>query len=158
MRFNGFRKPSQGVNVSSGAHRDALFTTDIPDLSAFTLHQRPQPFMDILHWPVETLPVLDPLEVRNGNAPGICQNVGKHHGSVRLEDCIRPWSDRPVGQLKQQSRFHRASVVLVDHVLEGRWDQQVAVGSNEVVSLYPLVASLTRSARNGLPVCLSVKE
>ena len=77
--------------------------------------------------PVVAVEVLDPLEVADGHAAGVAQDVGDHEDAVLEQDRVGLGRRRAVGGLGDHARLDPAGVPARDLVLEGGRDEDVAV-------------------------------
>ena len=83
-------EPRECVHVGGAAQGDALVLGEIPDSVPFPLHHRLQSCMYVLDGPIVILPVLHPLEVRDGDAARVRQDVRQDNDVLVGQDFGRP--------------------------------------------------------------------
>ena len=76
--------------------------------------------------PEQATEVLHPLEVRDGDAAGVREDVRQHEDAALGEDRVRLDRGRAVGALRDESRMDAAGVVLGHLILARRQHEDVA--------------------------------
>src|ERR1035441_4713648 len=84
-----------------------------------------EPVVHFLLAPKKSLPVLDPLEVADGYAAGIGQNVRYDEDAFAIHNIIRHRSARAVGALAEDTGLQPVRIFRSDLVLDGRWNHDV---------------------------------
>jgi len=82
---------------------------------------------DLFDVPAVPVDVLDHLEVGDGDASGVAEEVGDDVDPLIVEDLIRLGGGGAVGELRDDLRLYPGGVLLGDDVLEGGDDQDVDV-------------------------------
>src|SRR5581483_5457698 len=88
--------------------------------------------------PEVALPVLDPLEVAGGHAPGIGQNVGNNKDALLRQDLVGGSGSRTVGAFAENAALDLSGVAAGDHVLGGRGHQDVAFRNQQLLRIVRL--------------------
>src|SRR5450756_2841636 len=102
-------------HVSGHPHRDLVCLVPgvhIVDTVECLGHDTVKPLVDFLLGPVVSVVVLNPLEVGNGNATGVAQNVRDDKSAVLLKDLVCIRVDTTVGQLDDDLRLDVLRIVL----------------------------------------------
>ena len=133
VRLDGARKPRERMHVGGAAQGDAFVLGKRPDGIPFPLHHRLQPRMHVVDGPVVALPVLHPLEVRNGDTARVRQDVRKNDDVPGLEDLVGLGRERAIGKFENDASLYAGSIAFMDHVLQRRRNEQFAVDRNEIV-------------------------
>src|SRR3712207_2777840 len=100
----------------------------------------PEAGVDLLELPEERLTVLDPLEVRDGDAAGVAEDVRDDGDPLRLQDLVGLRGGRAVGALGDQLRLDPVGVAAGDHPFERGGHEDVAVELEQVGATEPLGA------------------
>ena len=90
-------------------------------------HDQPQPVVDLLLGPGEGLQRLHPLEVGDGDAAGVGENVGKNQDAAVEQDRVGLGQGRSVRRLGDQAGPDPRRIGGVDLRLQRRRDQDVAI-------------------------------
>src|SRR5918999_2326976 len=88
--------------------------------------ERSQTRANLVARPEETAQVLHPLEVRDGDAAGVREDVRQHDDAALLEDAVRLDRCRTVRAFRDQLRLDTAGVLGGDLILAGREHQDAA--------------------------------
>lgn len=76
------------------------------------------------------LDVLEPLEVADCYSSCVAEDVGEEAHSFLEQDLLSLASSGTIGSLHDQLAVESVSIVEVDGLLEGSWDEDVAVLRN----------------------------
>ena len=96
-------------------------------------HFRLEPLVDFLLRPEIAVAVLDPLEVRRGDAGAVREDVGDDEDAVLVQVAMRFGLGRAVGAFDHDLRADRRRVAERDLVLERRGDEDVDVQREELL-------------------------
>ena len=88
--------------------------------------------VDLVLGPVVAVEVLHPLEVADGHAAGVAQDVRDHEHAVVVQDLVGLGGRRAVGGLGDDLGLDPVRVGDGDLVLERGRDQDVALGLEEL--------------------------
>ena len=95
-------------------------------------HRVLQSFIDDVFPPEITHTVLDPLEVRYGDASGIGENIGNYKYAFFIENLIGVCRSGTISSFGQYSALQSLSIVRSNLVFGCRWNQYIAVQLQEV--------------------------
>ena len=91
---------------------------------------------DFVFCPREALEILNPLEVTDGDAAGIAEDVGDEEDvAALLDDGIGLGGGGTVGGFSEDAAFEFGGIVLGDNALEGRGDKGVALLKEECIGV-----------------------
>ena len=99
--------------------------------------------------------ILQPLEVGDSDTTGVDVHVGDDETALVLEDLVSSGGDGPVGGLSNDPGLDLVSVTLVDGLLHGGGDQDVA---GLVHDVFPGVGLSSREAHDGTVLQLVVLQ
>src|SRR5207302_1808100 len=89
------------------------------------LHDVLQAFVDFAFAPKEALAILYPLEVADGDAASVAQNVGDNEYSLPLQNLVGRGGGGPVGTLAENARLNAMGVLAGDLVFDRGGEQDV---------------------------------
>ena len=98
--------------------------------------------MDLLDLPVEALAVLHPFEIGDGHTARVGQDVGQNHDALLLKDGISLRGHRAVGEFEHDPRLDAVGIGDVDHVLQRRRHQDVAVDAHQRLAVEQFMAAM----------------
>ena len=107
------------------AHRDLLGLRPRAHGVVAAHHHLTEPPVDVAGGPEDLLQVLNPLEVRHHEAPGVGKDVGDDEDVALVQDGVAVGIDGRVGALADDAGAHRCGVGRGDGRLEGGGDEQV---------------------------------
>ena len=91
---------------------------------------------DFVFCPREALEILNPLEVTDGDAAGIAEDVGDEKDvAALLDDGVGLGGGGTVGGFSEDAAFEFGGIVLGDHALEGGGDKGVALLKEEFIGV-----------------------
>src|ERR1039457_3909955 len=99
------------------------------------LHDGVELLVDHRLFPEITLPVLHPLEIRSGHAPGIGQNVGDHEDALVGEDVVGSGGCRSVRAFGEDAALHAVGVAAGDDIFRGGGNKNFALRDEQVGSI-----------------------
>src|SRR6267143_3564232 len=114
-----FRDAVDRDHVGGMAHVRLLRLTHVPDPIEGPDHDALEFLVDLGLRPEEFGEVLDPLEVRHGDAPAVREDVRDPDDSSRVEDVVRLRRRRPVRALRDDFGLHARRVLRRQDAFEG---------------------------------------
>ena len=127
MCFYGLSNSANRHRIRRASQTELSYLGEIPNFVECFAHNFLQPSVYLVESPAETLPVLHPLEVTNGNAACVGQHVRNNLDTFFLDNRIRVAEDRPVCHFDDIPCLDGACVFLSDHPFERCRDQDIDV-------------------------------
>ena len=112
-----FSHAAHRQNVSGVAHVRAIFAAGLVDALKCAAHNVFHARIHFVDRPEIALQILRPLEIADGDAAGIGENVGQHENAATRQHFVRVRSGRPVRCFSDNLRFNLFGVVQSDY-----WD------------------------------------
>src|SRR5580658_6424518 len=116
---NRVHDPLYGHDVGGGSVVDFALGRDLVDRLVGVDHHALQPVVDLAEGPEVPLDVLRPLEVADGDAARVREDVGQHGDLLLEEDLVRLGERGAVRGLGNDLRLHLVRILGRQYVLEG---------------------------------------
>ena len=132
--------PLAGDRERRGAQADLVAVGGVPDLLQRVDHDLVEADVDLVLAPEEAREVLHPLEVADGHAAGVADDVGHDQDAALAEDVVGLGQRRAVGAFEDQLGLDPPRALGRDLAFERGRDEDVAVDVPERLVVDPLAA------------------
>src|SRR5690349_4616074 len=128
-----FGDTADGESHSGGARRDVVLAHGVEHFVEGADNDSLQAKIHLLGIPEQAFLVLDPLEIADGDAAGVGENIGQDSDAAARENFVRVRRGGTIRGFRNDTRLHDLGVIQRDDVFKRSGNQDVAFHGEQVV-------------------------